>query len=90
MNFKSLAMPAVRAFARIKLRREHAVTARSTLFPPASSRLQPHLHAHWHVCPMSGQLQQRWSVDDSQEPPRRIFAHLMQQASLWFGARTFN
>jgi hypothetical protein len=43
---------------------------------------------------MTGQLQQRWSLDDSQEPPSRRIARLFQQVGLMFGlflgARTFN
>lgn len=97
MNFKSTVMPGVRAFAstmRVKLCRERLVAARSPFSSPSASRLQPQLRANWRVCPSSGQLQQRWSVDESQEPPSRCFAHLLQQASLmlglYLGARTFS
>lgn len=96
MNFKSTVMPGVRAFAstmRVKLCRERVLAARSPFSSPPA-RKQPHLRATWRVCPLSGQLQQRWSVDESQEPPSRCFAHLLQQASLllglYLGARTFS
>ena len=51
------------------------------------------LRANWRVCPMTGQLQQRWSLDDSQDPQSRGAALLLQQAGLIFGlylgARTY-
>ncbi len=96
MNFKSTVMPGVRAFAssmRVKLCREHPVAAHSPFSSP-SSRTQAYLRANWRVCPSTGQLQQRWSVDESQEPPSRCFVHCLQQASLMLGlclgARTFS
>ena len=97
MNFKTTAMPGVRAFAwalRIKLQRERSsVVARSPFsFPNAGP--QAHLRAHWRVCPASGVLAQRWAVDDSQEPPSRNFAQLFQQAGMiyarHFGTCTFH
>ncbi|WP_123583443.1 hypothetical protein [Pseudomonas brassicacearum] len=96
MNFKSIVMPGVRAFAstmRVKPCRERPVATHSPFSSP-SLRTQAHLRATWRVCPSTGQLQQRWSVDESQEPPSRCFAHLLQQASVWLGlhlgARTFS
>jgi hypothetical protein len=98
MNFKSTVMPGVRAFAstmRVKLCRERLVTAQARA--PFSSQPSPakaHPRANWRVCPMTGQLQQRWSMDDSQDPQSRGIARLFQQASLmlglYLGARTFN
>ena len=95
MNFKSTVMPGVRAFAstmRVKLCRERSVAARSPFSTPCA-RTQAHLRSNWRVCPASGQLQQRWSVDDSQDPQSRSVAYLFQQAgmiySLYLGTRTF-
>ena len=98
MNFNITVMPGVRAFAstmRVKSCRERVVAARAnTPFSSQSSPAMAHLRANWRVCPMTGQLQQRWSLDDSQEPPSRRIARLFQQAGLMFGlflgARTFN
>lgn len=98
MNFKSTVMPGVRAFAstmRVKLCRERlATTAARAPFSGQSSPAKAQLRTNWRVCPMTGQLQQRWSLDDSQEPPSRRIARLFQQAGLMFGlflgARTFN
>jgi hypothetical protein len=98
MNFKSTVMPGVRAFSstmRVKLCRERPGTARASApFSSPSSPAKTQRHANWRVCPMTGQLQQRWSLDDSQEPPSRRIARLFQQASLMFelflGTRTFN
>lgn len=98
MNFKSTVMPGVRAFAstmRVKLCRERLVTAQVRApFSSQSSPARAHLRANWRVCPMTGRLQQRWSMDDSQDPPSRRIARLFQQASLmlglYLGARTFN
>jgi len=96
MNFKSAVMPGVRAFAstmRVKLSRERPVAARA-LYSSSPSRTQAPLRANWRVCPVTGQLQQRWSMDDSQDPQSRGVAHLVQQAGLmlglYVGARTFN
>ncbi|MCX7081159.1 MAG: hypothetical protein NTV76_17810 [Pseudomonas sp.] len=98
MNFKFTVMPGVRAFAstmRVKLRRERLVAARASApFSSPSSLAKVHPRANWRVCPMTGQLQQRWSLDDSPDPQSRSIARLFQQASLMLGlhlwARTFN
>ncbi|KOX99607.1 hypothetical protein [Pseudomonas nunensis] len=98
MNFKSTVMPGVRAFSstmRVKSCRERLATAVARApFSSQSSPAKAHLRANWRVCPMTGQLQQRWSVDDSPEPPSRRITRLFQQASqmlgLFLGARTFN
>lgn len=97
MNFKSTLIPGVRAFTwalRIKLQRERSsVVARSPFSSPCA-RPQAHLRAHWRVCPTSGLLAQRWSVDDSQDPQSRSIAQLFQQAGMiytrHFGTCTFH
>lgn len=98
MNFKTTVMPGVRAFAstmRVKLCRERLSTTRPSApfcAPSAHAKAQP--RANWRVCPTTGRLQQRWSFDESQDPPSRRIARLFQQASLmlglYVGARTFN
>ncbi|QEN48399.1 hypothetical protein [Pseudomonas protegens] len=87
MHFTSSVMPGVRAFAatmRVKLCREPKVLARSP-FSRATPTPSTALRANWRVCPMTGQLQQRWSFDDSQDPQSRGAALLLQQAGLIFG-----
>jgi hypothetical protein len=87
MHFTSSVMPGVRAFAatmRVRLCREPKVLARSP-FSCATSTPQAALRANWRVCPMTGQLQQRWSFEDSQDPQSRGAALLLQQAGLIFG-----
>ncbi|UWF47170.1 hypothetical protein NYP20_17640 [Pseudomonas sp. N3-W] len=98
MNFTTTVMPGVRAFAstmRVKLCRERLVSARACApFSSPSSPAKAQPRANWRVCPVTGQLQQRWSVDDSQDPQSRSSARLFQQASLMLGlplgARSFN
>lgn len=95
MNFSSsVVMPGVRAFAasmRVKLCREPKALARSPFSSPSPASATA-LRANWRVCPKSGQLQQRWSLDDSQDPQSRGAALLWQQAGLivglYLGART--
>ena len=96
MNFICTYIPGVRPLAtaaRALLRRPPAALPRA-LFNAPPARLRSHPLGHWHVCPASGQLEQRWSLDDGQEPPSRGFVHLMQQAILLLGrllgARTFS
>ncbi|KTC43424.1 MAG: hypothetical protein ACN6QY_16570 [Pseudomonas sp.] len=87
MIFTSSVMPGVRAFAatmRVKLRPEPKARAHS----PFSCAMPAHaasLRANWRVCPATGQLQQRWSFDDSQDPQSRGAALFLQQAGLIFG-----
>ncbi|MEB0045667.1 MULTISPECIES: hypothetical protein [unclassified Pseudomonas] len=92
MNFKTTVMPGVRAFAstmRVKLFRERLLTTQvNTPFGAHSSSASAHPRANWRVCPMTGRLQQRWSLDDSQEPPSRCLAYRFQQASLMLGLYT--
>ncbi|MHC8391727.1 hypothetical protein ACYZTM_27780 [Pseudomonas sp. MDT2-39-1] len=91
MNFKTTVMPGVRAFAstmRVKLCRERLLTTRvSAPFSSPSSPAKAHPRANWRVCPMTGRLQQRWSFDDSQEPPSRRIARMF---GLILRARTFS
>jgi hypothetical protein len=91
MNFKTTVMPGVRAFAstmRVKLCRERLLTTRvSAPFSTPSAPPKAHPRANWRVCPMTGRLQQRWSFDDSQEPPSRRIARML---GLTFGARAFS
>lgn len=98
MNFNITVMPGVRAFAStMRVRLSHERPQANRVVAPFSSPSSPAtapLRANWRVCPMTGQLQQRWSLDDSQEPPSRRIARLFQEASLMLGlllgARTFN
>jgi hypothetical protein len=96
MNFICTCIPGARPLAkaaRALLRRPPAALPRPLLKSPPA-RLRPHPLGHWHVCPASGQLAQRWSLDDGQEPPGRGFAHRMQPAALmlgrFLGAHTFS
>lgn len=98
MNFKYTVTPGVRAFAstlRVNLSRERMVMAPAHV--PFSSHCSPAKalpRANWRVCPTTGKLQQRWSIDDSQDPQSTSIARLFQQASLmlglYMGACTFN
>lgn len=98
MHFKSTVMPGVRAFAstmRVRLCRDPMPGTRpGTLYSPPTISPKAQARATWRVCPMTGQLQQRWSFDDSQEPPSRSLARLFEQAGLmlglYLGARTFS
>ncbi|OLF53954.1 hypothetical protein [Pseudomonas chlororaphis] len=84
MNFKSTVMPGVRAFAstmRVKPCAERAAASRvGTLYSTPSSPTRA--RANWRVCPVTCQLQQRWSFDDSQDPQSRSLAALLMQAGL--------
>ncbi|WP_265533405.1 hypothetical protein [Pseudomonas saponiphila] len=85
MHFTSSVMPGVRAFAatmRVRLCREPKALARSPF--SSSPTTSTALRANWRVCPLTGQLQQRWSLDDSQDPQSRGAA-LLRQAGLIFG-----
>jgi hypothetical protein len=98
MNFKTTVMPGVRAFAstmRVKLCRERLLTTQASApFSAASTHAKAQPRANWRVCPTTGRLQQRWSFDESQDPPSRRIARLFQPASLmlglYVGARTLN
>ena len=87
MNFKSTVMPGVRAFAstmRVKLFCDRTVQVR-TPFSIHSSPAKVLPRANWRICPTTGQLQQRWGIDDSQDPQSRSIARLFQQAMLMLG-----
>ena len=85
MNFTTTVMPGVRAFAsnmRVKPGREPTLANGATApFSSQSSPAKAHLRANWRVCPMTGRLQQRWSLDDSPEPPGRRIARRLRRRS---------
>jgi hypothetical protein len=85
MNFTTPVMPGVRAFAstmRVKPCREPTLANRAIApFSSPSSPARAHPRANWRVCPMTGRLQQRWSLDDSQEPPSRRVARRFRMRS---------
>ena len=72
MTFKTFVLPGVRAFSssmRVKLCREPAF-ARQSPFSTAVPGAKPvHRQVHWRVSPGTGQLEQRWSINESQDPP---------------------
>ncbi|WP_248796314.1 hypothetical protein [Pseudomonas sp. MWU13-2105] len=84
MTFKSSVMPGVRAFAsnmRVKLSREPVKPVRgNALF--AAPKAPPRATVGWRICPATGQLQQRWNFDDSQDPQSPGLAQLLQRAGL--------
>lgn len=86
MTFKSSVMPGVRAFAsnmRVKLSREPVKSARgNALFAAPSSKASARASIGWRICPTTGQLQQRWNFDDSQDPQSIGLAQLFQRAGL--------
>ena len=86
MTFKSSVMPGVRAFAsnmRVKLSREPVKTARgNALFTTPSHKASARACVAWRICPTTGQLQQRWNFDDSQDPQSMGLAQLFQRAGL--------
>lgn len=92
MNFTTTLMPGVRAFAstlRVKLCRERLASARACApFASPSSPAKAQPRAHWRVCPMTGQLQQRWSMDDSQDPQSWSIARMLLGLNL--GTCSFN
>lgn len=77
MTFKTPVLPGVRAFTssmRVKLSRE-PTAARTNPAPfstPVSSVNPAHYPVHWRVSPATGRLEQRWGMDDSQEPQSRV------------------
>ncbi len=86
MTFKSSVMPGVRAFAsnmRVKLSREPVKTARgNALFAAPSHQASARACIAWRICPATGQLQQRWNFDDSQDPQSIGLAPLCKRAGL--------
>jgi hypothetical protein len=76
MNFKTLVLPGVRAFTssmRVKPSREPtcARPAKSPFSTPAPGVTPAHRRVHWRVSPATGQLEQRWSMADAQDPQSR-------------------
>ena len=77
MTFKTHVLPGVRAFTssmRVKLAREPG-TARSARTPfssPVFGAKPAHHQVHWRVSPATGQLEQRWSMADTQDPQSRF------------------
>lgn len=96
MNFICTFIPGARPLAKAActLLRSPLSARPRPLFNAPPARLRPRPLGHWHVCPTSGQLEQRWSLDDGQEPPNRAFGRLTQLAVLLLGrllgARTFS
>lgn len=92
MNFTTTVMPGVRAFAstlRVKLCRERLASARACApFTSPSSPAKAQPRAHWRVCPMTGQLQQRWSMDDTQDPQSWSITRMLLGLNL--GTCSFN
>lgn len=87
MYFTSSVMPGLRAFAstlRVRLFNAPKMPARPPLSSSSPSACSA-LRANWRVCPMTGQRQQRWCVDDKQDPPSRSVAPLLQRAILIVG-----
>ncbi|CAD5200883.1 hypothetical protein [Pseudomonas sp. FEN] len=86
MTFKSSVIPGVRAFAsnmRVKLSREPLKSARdAALFAAPSYKTSLRASVSWRICPATGQLQQRWNFDDSQDPQSPGLAQLLQRAGL--------
>ena len=78
MTYKTHVLPGVRAFAssmRVKLSREPTLarSTRSPFSPPAPTAKPAHRQVHWRVSPATGQLEQRWSLSDSQDPQSRFW-----------------
>lgn len=77
MTFKSHVLPGVHAFAssmRVKLSREptYVRALKSPFHTPAFDVKPAHRQVHWRVSPATGQLEQRWSMADSQDPQSRF------------------
>ena len=78
MTCKTHVLPGVSAFAssmRVKLSREPTLV-RSTGSPfstPVPAVKPAHRQVHWRVSPATGQLEQRWSLSDSQDPQSRFW-----------------
>ncbi|MGO2767236.1 hypothetical protein [Pseudomonas taetrolens] len=77
MTFKTHVLPGVRAFTssmRVKLSREptYARPAKSPFSTAVPGNKPTHRQVHWRVSPATGQLEQRWSMADSQDPQSRF------------------
>ncbi|UXL40045.1 hypothetical protein N7D90_07750 [Pseudomonas fragi] len=78
MTFQTPVLPGVRAFTssmRVKLSREptYARSTKSPFSTPAPGIKPAHRQVHWRVNPATGQLEQRWSMADSQDPQSRAW-----------------
>ncbi len=77
MTFKTFVLPGVRAFSssmRVKLSREPAFAGRAPFSTPVADVKPAHRQVHWRVSPATGQLEQRWSTTESQDPQSRGFS----------------
>ena len=77
MTFKTFVLPGVRAFSssmRVKLSREPAFAGRAPFFIHVADVKPAHRQVHWRVSPATGQLEQRWSTTESQDPQSRGFS----------------
>ena len=77
MTFKTHVLPGVQAFAssmRVKLSREPTCvrSAKSPFSTPVPGVKPAHRQVHWRVSPATGQLEQRWSMADTQDPQSRF------------------
>lgn len=77
MTFKTHVLPGVQAFAssmRVKLSREPTLarTTRSPFSTSVADAKPAHRQVHWRVSPATGQLEQRWSMADTQDPQSRF------------------
>jgi len=77
MTFKTFVLPGVRAFSssmRVKLSREPAFAGRAPFSTPVADVKPAHRQVHWRVSPATGQLEQRWSNTETQDPQSRGFS----------------
>ncbi|OKA19466.1 hypothetical protein BOH74_17810 [Pseudomonas versuta] len=91
MTFKTFVLPGVRAFSssmRVKLSREPAFAGRAPFSTPVSDVKPAHRQVHWRVSPATGQLEQRWSTTETQDPQSRGFSSRASRSfSLYATAR---
>lgn len=77
MTFKTFVLPGVRAFSssmRVKLSREPDFAGRAPFSTPVADVKPAHRQVHWRVSPATGQLEQRWSTTETQDPQSRGFS----------------
>ena len=77
MTFKTFVLPGVRAFSssmRVKLSREPAFAGRAPFSTLVADVKPAHRQVHWRVSPATGQLEQRWSTTETQDPQSRGFS----------------
>ncbi|WP_347905850.1 hypothetical protein [Pseudomonas purpurea] len=83
MTFKTHVLPGVRAFASsMRVKHDVASRARAPFSAPVPGVKPAHRQVHWRVSPATGQLEQRWSLADSQDPQSRSFFGQFARASL--------